>query len=285
MPAASVNDLGHAVQEGIVGLRHRQSPCRCLYGRSTRRLTQAAKQRDLPPMILAILPFPHIDPVLVQSGAARHPLVCPGLYRRRCCWAGGAWSRMLRQKSLWANPPFNGKPPATEDQIGDLVVWATFGVILGGRLGWDLIYGVLPVQRLAAICRFLPRPADGLPHQSHPAHRGLGRRHVVSWRRCSAWCSRSGCSAGGASSASSWWAIWSALVAPIGLFFGRLANFVNGELWGRATDVPWAMVFPRAPATCRAIPASSTKPRSKAFCCSSSCRSACACSACTSGRA
>jgi len=34
--------------------------------------------------------------------------------------------------------------------------------------------------------------------------------------------------------------------APIGLFFGRLANFINGELWGRVTDVPWAMIFPRA---------------------------------------
>ena len=34
-------------------------------------------------------------------------------------------------------------------------------------------------------------------------------------------------------------------MAPIGLFFGRLANFINGELWGRATDVAWAMIFPR----------------------------------------
>ncbi len=50
---------------------------------------------------------------------------------------------MLRQKSLWTNPPFRGKPPATEEEIGDLVVWATLGVILGGRLGWDLFYGVL----------------------------------------------------------------------------------------------------------------------------------------------
>src|SRR4029077_20438151 len=37
-------------------------------------------------------------------------------------------------------------------------------------------------------------------------------------------------------------------VGPIGLFLGRLANFVNGELWGRPTDVPWAMVFPHDPA-------------------------------------
>ena len=36
-----------------------------------------------------------------------------------------------------------------------------------------------------------------------------------------------------------------AIVTPIGLFFGRLANFINGELWGRPTDVPWAMIFPR----------------------------------------
>ena len=36
-----------------------------------------------------------------------------------------------------------------------------------------------------------------------------------------------------------------AIVTPIGLFFGRLANFINGELWGRPSDVPWAMIFPR----------------------------------------
>ena len=58
-------------------------------------------------------------------------------------------------------------------------------------------------------------------------------------------------------------------VAPIGLFLGRIANFINGELWGRTTDVPWAMVFPGARARCRAIRASSTRRRSKGSCCSS----------------
>ena len=67
--------------------------------------------------------------------------------------------------SLWADPPFNGKPPATEDQIGDLVVWATFGVILGGRLGWDLIYGIV-LCSVSPDCRFLPRPALRFRHQS-----------------------------------------------------------------------------------------------------------------------
>jgi phosphatidylglycerol:prolipoprotein diacylglycerol transferase len=50
-----------------------------------------------------------------------------------------------------------------------------------------------------------------------------------------------------ASSASSASATSSCCAVPIGLFFGRLANFVNGELWGRPTDVPWAMVFPSDP--------------------------------------
>ena len=73
----------------------------------------------------------------------------------------GWWGvvRVLRQKNLWAHPPFNGKPPATEDDIGDLVVWATFGVILGGRLGWVLIYGTI-------LCSVTPQYAafcDGLP--------------------------------------------------------------------------------------------------------------------------
>ena len=71
-------------------------------------------------------------------------------------WWGIVWT--LRQPRLWAAPPFNGKPPATEDQIGDLMVWATFGVILGGRLGWDLIYGTIlcSVSPYADFCHGLP---------------------------------------------------------------------------------------------------------------------------------
>ena len=62
---------------------------------------------------------------------------------------------------------------------------------------------------------------------------------------------------------------------PFGLFFGRLANFVNGELWGKPTDVPWAIASsrPRPTATSsvrRAIRASSTKRGSRASCCSRS---------------
>ena len=55
------------------------------------------------------------------------------------------------------------------------------------------------------------------------------------------------------------------LVAPIGIFLGRIANFIKPELWGRPTDVPVGDDLSRAPTGCRAIRASSTKPRSKAL--------------------
>ncbi len=61
--------------------------------------------------------------------------------------------------------------------------------------------------------------------------------------------------------------------ATIGLFLGRIANFINGELWGRPTDVPWAMVFPERRAGAAASRASSTRRRSKGSCCSSCCAS------------
>jgi phosphatidylglycerol:prolipoprotein diacylglycerol transferase len=196
-------------------------------------------------MIQALLPFPQIDPVLVHLG----PLAIRWYALAYIAGIVLAWwgvVRVLRKKRLWAHPPFNGKPPATEDDIGDLVVWATFGVILGGRLGWVLFYGVV-------LCSVTPQYAqfcDGLPMAfiTDPV------RIVAAWE-------------GGMSFHGGLLgvvlAVWLfcrrrklkllavadllAAFAPIGLFFGRIANFVNGELWGRVADVPWAMIFPRDP--------------------------------------
>ncbi len=151
---------------------------------------------------------------------------------------------ILRRKHLWAAPPFNGVTPATEDQIGDLVVWMIFGVIIGGRLGWDLIYGVIlcSVSPYADFCRGLPMEFLTNPVKIVAAweggmsfHGGLLGVIIALWWFCRR-------------QKLSFFSIADlvALMAPIGLFFGRLANFVNGELWGRVTDVPWAMVFPRA---------------------------------------
>ena len=151
-------------------------------------------------MIQAILPYPQIDPVLVHLGPlairwyalAYIAGLAAGLVGRSCA--------SCADKQLWATPPFNGKPPATDDQIGDLVVWATFGVILGGRLGWVPVLRHHPVQRLAR----MPASAAGLPMgfltDPDAHHRRLGRRHVVPWRAARRGASRSGCSAAGASS-------------------------------------------------------------------------------------
>ncbi len=194
-------------------------------------------------MILAALPYPQIDPVLVHLGpfAIRWYALA---YIAGLLLGWGGIILMLRRKLLWAAPPFNGMPPATEDQIGDLVVWMTFGVIIGGRLGWDLIYGVIlcSVSPYADFCRGLPMEFAVNPIKIIAAweggmsfHGGLLGVVIATW-----WfCRRQKLKLLSI-------ADLVCLVAPIGLFFGRLANFVNDELWGRVTTAPWAMVFPRA---------------------------------------
>jgi phosphatidylglycerol:prolipoprotein diacylglycerol transferase len=195
-------------------------------------------------MIEATLPFPNIDPVLVHLG----PLAIR--WYALAYIAGlllGWWLivRMLHQKELWKNAPFNGKRPATDDDIGDLVVWATFGTILGGRLGWDLIYGTIlcSVSPDAGYCHGLPMAFLTNPIKIFAAWEGGMSFHgaaigvmlaIVLFAR------RRGLALlpiGDLVCA----------VQPIGQFFGRIANFINGELWGKPTDVPWAMVFPHAP--------------------------------------
>jgi phosphatidylglycerol:prolipoprotein diacylglycerol transferase len=114
-----------------------------------------------------------------------------------------------------------------ENQVGDFVFYsALFGVLIGGRLGYVLFYrpSMLIEDPLGIF-----RVWDG-GMASHGGILGLiifsgiyARRHRISWT-----------------------GIGDNLVAaaPIGLFFGRMANFVNGELYGRITSVPWAMQFP-----------------------------------------
>lgn len=195
-------------------------------------------------MIEAVFPYPHIDPVLVRLGplAIRWYAISyiAGLLL-------GWWYliRLVRNPSLWRSPTFGGRPPATVDDIGDLVVWATLGVILGGRLGYVLIYGTffcglwgtspacagLPLGYLTDPIKIIAAWEGGMSF-----HGGLIGVAVAIWlftRRRKIDLLKIGDLV--------------ASVTPIGLFFGRIANFVNGELWGKPTDVPWAMIFPRAP--------------------------------------
>ena len=194
-------------------------------------------------MVQALLPFPHIDPVLLQLGPiAIRWYALAYIVGIVLGWWGVVL--VLRRKALWAAPPFNGRPPATEDDIGDMVVWATLGVILGGRLGWVLIYGIIlcsVTPDYGGFCTGLPMDFVHHPIRIIAAweggmsfHGGLLGVVIATWL----YCRRRKlkmlpiadlCCA----------------FAPIGLFFGRIANFINDELWGRPTDVPWAMIFPR----------------------------------------
>jgi phosphatidylglycerol---prolipoprotein diacylglyceryl transferase len=194
-------------------------------------------------MVEATLPFPNIDPVAIHLpwhlGIRWYAIsYIVGLM------LGWWWLlRTIRDRDLWRKPPFNGKPPATADDIGDFVVWATLGVIIGGRLGWVLFYGIFlcsvtPDQD--AYCRGLP-----MDFLDHPL------RIIAAWEGGMSF-------HGGAIGVIV--ALWLfarsrkldfvrlgdlvCTVVPIGLFFGRIANFVNGELWGKPSNVPWAMVFP-----------------------------------------
>jgi phosphatidylglycerol:prolipoprotein diacylglycerol transferase len=194
-------------------------------------------------MIQALLPYPHIDPILLQLG----PLAIRWYALSYIAGIVLAWwgiVRMLRKKALWAHPPFNGKPPATEDDIGDLVVWATLGVIIGGRLGWVLIYGIVlcsVTPDYGGFCTGLPM--DFLHHPIRiiaaweggmSFHGGLLGVVIATWLFCRRRKLRMLSVAD-----------LVCAFAPVGLFFGRIANFINDELWGRPTDVPWAMIFPR----------------------------------------
>jgi phosphatidylglycerol:prolipoprotein diacylglycerol transferase len=198
-------------------------------------------------MFQAVLPYPNLDPVLLHIWgpfAVRWYAVSyiAGLLL-------GWWYavRLVRNPKLWTRAPFCGKPPASADDIGDLVVWATLGVILGGRLGWVIFYGII-------LCSFSPQGAMCLaPPGQDPLPLGFLTDPL---RIISAW--EGGMSFHGGLIGTTL-AIWLfcrrrklsflkvgdivTSVVPIGLFFGRIANFVNGELWGKVASVPWAMVF------------------------------------------
>jgi len=115
----------------------------------------------------------------------------------------------------------------TPQKIDDFLLWAALGVILGGRLGYVLFYK--PAFFLQNPLQILTLWEGGMSF-----HGGLVGVIVA----ILAFSFKNGISPFLLSD-------MMAIVTPIGLFFGRLANFINGELWGRPTDVAWGMIFPR----------------------------------------
>ena len=173
-------------------------------------------------MSLFVLPFPAFDPVLVSFGpfairwyalAYIFGILLGWLYARA----------LIRSEAPWGGPA-----PLTVADYDDFIIWVTLGIILGGRLGYVLFYN--PAQFTAHPLEIFEVWNGGMSF--HGGFTGC----VVAVILFALKRKISILSLGDLTCA----------VAPIGLLLGRLANFVNGELWGRPTDVPWAMVFPGA---------------------------------------
>lgn len=174
-----------------------------------------------------VLPYPVIDPVLVEIG----PIAIR--WYALAYVAGillGWWYalRLVRDSRLWT--AWGGQPPLSDRQVDDFIVWATLGIILGGRIGYILFYGLIYQPEQYSDPMVWLRIWEG----GMSFHGGL--IGVIVAVILFAILKRLDMVRMGDVVAS---------VAPIGLFTGRIANFVNGELFGKvAPDVPWAMVFP-----------------------------------------
>src|SRR3954469_4944831 len=176
-------------------------------------------------MPLLTIAFPVFDPVAIAIG--------PFLIR----WyalayiagivIGWVYARsLIKNERLWGDRP----APVSLLQMDDFILWVTLGIILGGRLG-EVLFWNFPYYYAHPLEIFQVWNGGMSFHGGY-----LGCVVAV---MLFAWTQRiSILSLGDITCA----------VAPIGIFLGRIANFINGELWGRVTDasVPWAMVFPHA---------------------------------------
>jgi phosphatidylglycerol:prolipoprotein diacylglycerol transferase len=170
---------------------------------------------------LAALPFPDIDPVLISVG----PLAIHwyGLgYVVGILFAWWYSRRLVSTPRLWAD----GTAAMQPQDLDDFVVWAAVGVVAGGRLGYILFYD---------LARYIANPLDILAiwqggMSFHGGMLGVILAMVLFAR----------------SRGIHAWSLLDVVAAgvPVGLGLVRIANFINSELWGRPTDVPWAFVFP-----------------------------------------
>ena len=162
-----------------------------------------------------VIAFPNIDPVIIQIG--------PFAIRwYALAFIAGLLIGWKYIQIIVAKPPC----AMSAKDVDDFVFWATIGVVLGGRLGYVGFYN---------LGYYLDNPQTILlvwqgGMSFHGGMLGMiaamwlfARKHKLQLLAVSDVCSAA---------------------APIGLFLGRLANFINGELFGRVTDAPWGMVFP-----------------------------------------
>ncbi len=170
---------------------------------------------------LASLPFPSINPILIQIGPLAVHWYGVG-YIVGILFAWWYAKRLITNPKLWPD----ANPPMKPEDLDDFIVWAAVGVVLGGRTGYVLFYD-LP--------RYIAHPLDifAVWQGGMSFHGGLLgvilAMTLFSIKR-----------------GIRTWSLFDVVAAgvPVGLGLVRVANFINSELWGRPTDVPWAIEFP-----------------------------------------
>ena len=172
-----------------------------------------------------VLPFPDVDPWLfrLELGGREFALRWYALaYIAALLIGWGLAVLALRRPGLWPR----SRPPMRPREAEDLLTWTVLGVILGGRLGYVLFYRPL---------HFAQNPMEVLYvwEGGMSFHGGL-LGVIAAW---AGFCLARGLPPLQVSD-------MMCLVTPPGLLLGRLANFVNAELWGRPSDLPWAVAFP-----------------------------------------
>ena len=174
-----------------------------------------------------VLPYPAIDPVLVTIplGVIDLPIRWYAL-----AYLAGLFIGLVIVRRLVARPALwpGEAPPLTREQVESLLTWMVFGVILGGRLGFVMFYQ--PGYYLSNPGEILQVWSGGMSF--HGGFLGVILAVILFCRLNRAPLMQAADAV--------------AVATPAGLLLGRIANFINGELWGRPTDAPWAMVFPGA---------------------------------------
>lgn len=167
-----------------------------------------------------MIQYPNIDPVIFNIG--------PFAVR----WYGLAYviGILLGIKyAQYISKRF--KLSISSEDLDDYLIWLSLGILLGGRIGYVIFYDS---NHLLHDPMYLFRFNDGLMSlRGMSFHGGLIgvilATYLFCWRHKKSFLELSD---------------MAACVTPIGLFLGRIANFINAELWGRPTDVPWAIIFP-----------------------------------------